>query len=157
MHQAMNKILLMIGACTIALASLAATPKAHANRLIAGCLSLSGVRDSNSVLQQARKVTSDSAYAHLRSSRSIPTVVPDSVQFYSVGLACDSVAAAYQVLRLGDGSPNVLIPVVLLRLGATKAYLGTALINLGGNAARYREFVVLDSAFAIKGRFSLGS
>lgn len=114
-----------------------------------GCEVLSA-GEADQIIRDVRdQYAPDSAF---RATHGVPAFPPASAQFYNVAAACDSAEVTYRTWRVTQqGDSNVVIPVTLVRLGATQMFLGTALIGRYGYG---REYVVYDSVFTVKHVFT---
>lgn len=95
----------------------------------------------------------DSVAVDLREENGIPSAHADSVRLYPSDPACDSAAHVYDSVRAARGDTTGHYPIALYRIFGTKVYIGTVLERIGG----YREYVVFDSTFSVKGKLHMGS
>ena len=97
--------------------------------------------------------STNSVIASVRAENGVPCAHADSVRLYPSDPACDSAALVYDSVRAARGDTTGHYPIALYRILGTKVYIGTVLARIGG----YREYVVFDSTFSVKGKFHMGS
>jgi hypothetical protein len=148
----MNRHLLIVTAIAVtAVASNFSSVENHVP-LAAGCQELlSG--DSELVISDIHLIASDtdSLGILLRADNSFPLVSADSVRLYRGNSACDSAAASYHTNR-ATTPDTFYYPVMLVKLHGTTKYVATAFLR----RESFREYVLMDSTFAILAKFWLG-
>lgn len=95
----------------------------------------------------------DSVMVNMRAENGVPYAHADSVRLYPSNPACYSAALVYDSLRASRADTTGHYPIAPFRIFGTKVYIGTVLEHTGG----YREYIVFDSALAVKGKLQLGS
>lgn len=139
---------LAIGMATMIAAAYSPTPELRAKPATIGCLQFSDV-DSALALHDAKALVSDPRFAKARITPGFPSVVADSVTFYSNAAACDTAANRFRLARIAGGEADVLWPVLLIRLGPSNRFVATSLMR------QSRDYVLLDSLMHYIGEFNI--
>ncbi len=119
--------------------------EARHRRFAPGCASVTHA-DSALILDWFQRIVTDPSPA-ARNRASLPEINADSVRYGGTGAQCDSVAARYRAFHAGTADSVPILPIMLIRIGATR-WVGDPRVSRD-SAGRSREWIILDSSFAI--------